>query len=181
SIIGSDAADPDVSNNSATVPVTVDGTADVSLTFVNPPGGTLLPGTQVIVFLQAHNNGPSATQDVRVHFALPPGFVVNGAPSFHGSYDAATGTWDVGPMDLNTDRNWLAFVFVQPTGSTSLTASITNSSRPDSNLANNTATGLSINRRPVSNAGPDQSVATNTTVTLDGRQSFDPDGDPFTY
>jgi chitodextrinase len=37
------------------------------------------------------------------------------------------------------------------------------------------------NVAPTANAGPDQSVVTGTTVVLDGRWSFDPDGDPLTY
>lgn len=38
-----------------------------------------------------------------------------------------------------------------------------------------------INSRPVANAGLDQSVSVGDTVTLDGRQSSDPDGDVITY
>lgn len=37
------------------------------------------------------------------------------------------------------------------------------------------------NRAPVANAGADRSAATNTTVTLDGSGSRDPDGDPLSY
>jgi hypothetical protein len=38
-----------------------------------------------------------------------------------------------------------------------------------------------LNRPPAANAGPDQTVAPNATVVLDGRASSDPDGDPLTF
>lgn len=38
-----------------------------------------------------------------------------------------------------------------------------------------------VNGAPVANAGPDQTVSKNTTVTLDGSGSTDADGDPLTY
>jgi hypothetical protein len=37
------------------------------------------------------------------------------------------------------------------------------------------------NSSPTANAGPDQTVDEGTTVTLDGRSSSDPDGDPLTF
>ncbi|MHC4817506.1 MAG: PKD domain-containing protein, partial [Planctomycetota bacterium] len=37
------------------------------------------------------------------------------------------------------------------------------------------------NRAPFANAGPPQTVGGGVTVTLDGTQSFDPDGDPVTF
>lgn len=41
--------------------------------------------------------------------------------------------------------------------------------------------GGTTNRAPIANAGPAQSVTTNTLVTLDGRASSDADGDALTY
>jgi hypothetical protein len=43
------------------------------------------------------------------------------------------------------------------------------------------ATGESPNRRPVADAGPDQTVREGQLVTLNGTASFDLDGDPLTY
>jgi hypothetical protein len=39
----------------------------------------------------------------------------------------------------------------------------------------------SINRPPVANAGPDQTVVTKSLAQLDGSASTDPDGNPLTY
>lgn len=43
------------------------------------------------------------------------------------------------------------------------------------------ATAQGQNRAPIANAGPDQNATTTVAVTLDGRGSSDPDGDPLTY
>lgn len=44
-----------------------------------------------------------------------------------------------------------------------------------------TIQGQEANTRPLANAGPDQTVPTGTTVTLDGSGSTDADGQPLTY
>src|SRR5207237_7470429 len=67
------------------------------------------------------------------------------------------------------------------TGPTQLIATITRSSQPDPDPTNNTAAPPPINRPPTPQVGPDQTAATNTSVSLDGTPSFDADGDTFTF
>lgn len=43
------------------------------------------------------------------------------------------------------------------------------------------ATTPRLNRDPIANAGPDQTVTVGATVQLDGSRSSDPDGDPLTF
>lgn len=40
---------------------------------------------------------------------------------------------------------------------------------------------ITENQKPISKAGPDQTVLEGTVITLDGSSSFDPDGDTITY
>jgi VCBS repeat-containing protein len=50
-----------------------------------------------------------------------------------------------------------------------------------SNIATVNLTVTPVNDPPVADAGPDQSVLLNETVTLNGAGSSDPDGDPLTF
>ena len=49
------------------------------------------------------------------------------------------------------------------------------------NSAPDTVTVTTTNSAPVANAGPDQAVATGSTVQLNGAGSSDVDGNPLTY
>jgi RHS repeat-associated protein len=182
-IAGSSAPDPVPANNTAAASIAINADADLSVDFAAAPSGTIVPGTQLTVFLHATDKGPSPSgADLKVHFKLPPGFTPNGQIGVSvGTYDAATGVWDIGPVAVNTNANLIGVVVVNATGSTELTGTIISGTEHDPNLANNAVTAPHINRRPIANAGPDQTVATNALVALNGLQTFDPEGDPFTY
>lgn len=62
-----------------------------------------------------------------------------------------------------------------------LTATITGSSQPDPDLANNIATAAPPNRPPVADAGAHQEIGTRSTVLLDGSLSSDADFDSLSF
>ncbi len=179
-ITGSSQPDPDLANNTATVIVTPNANADLRIEFINPPAGTFPYGAGVSLLLEVTNGGPAATTGLVVRFQVPAGLTVVGGGTNEGTYDLATGTWTIGSQ-LSGQRAHLDLrVTVNPTGPVGLIATITASSQPDPNLANNIAAPAPLNRPPAANAGLDQAVSTNATVALDGSGSGDPDGDPVT-
>jgi predicted outer membrane repeat protein len=58
---------------------------------------------------------------------------------------------------------------------------VVNDDETDSATDNVQITVNNLNREPIANAGPDQTVLELTTITLNGSGSSDPDGDPITY
>jgi hypothetical protein len=173
--------DPNLANNAALTRATPNPNADLRISIFLPPSGTLSPGAPITLGLQVDNDGPSVATGVTVSFPIPAGYTVtNGGPQV-GTYDLATGVWTIGTMPPGNLARLILGARVNATGPTTLTATITGSSQPDPNLANNTLTVPPINRPPVADAGPAQSVLSNTTVVLDGSRSSDADGDPLTF
>jgi hypothetical protein len=58
---------------------------------------------------------------------------------------------------------------------------LVNDDKEDSEPDEVVITVLNVNKAPVADAGPDQTVNESETVTLDGSGSTDPDGDPLTF
>ena len=177
--------DPDLTNNTATVSVIPDQNADLSIYFeAPPPSGNLTPGTIVPFFVAVENNGPATATDVTALFKVPAGYTVDTTEVLFGdgTYDRATGIWNIGSMTAFVDFRVLAIsARVNATGPMAVTAMITGSSQPDPDLSNNIVTAFPPNRPPVANAGVDRTISANTTVNLDGRGSSDADGDSVTY
>ena len=180
-ITGSSGPDPNPANNTVTVLVTPNRNADLELSFLTVPSGTLAVGTTTSLSLQVRNGGPASTTGVVVSVPVPAGYTLTSAAATVGTYDAATGTWMVGALSSGNSAGLDLGLKVNATGPTTVTAIVTGSTAPDPNLTNNTIVVPAINRRPVANVGADQSVSTNTTVQLDGRASSDAEGDALTF
>ena len=88
--------DPVAGNNSASASVT-GVSADITVTkTVNQTTPTL--GQNVTYTLVAHNLGPSTAPGVQLHDMLPAQVTFVSYTSTQGTYDPATGTWNVGSM-----------------------------------------------------------------------------------
>jgi uncharacterized repeat protein (TIGR01451 family) len=98
-VAASTTADPNPGNESATATTTVAGLANVEIDMDvdNPAPGV---GTNVTFTIDATNNGPSAATNIKVTDKLPRGLTFVTAVPTQGTYDPATGLWDIGAMAL---------------------------------------------------------------------------------
>ena len=142
SITGSSAPDPNPANNTVTVAVTPNRNADLSIAFLSPPtnppvGGGVVPSG---LFVEVHNDGPASASNITALFKVPAGYTITSGGPQVGTYDAATGNWTIGSLPAGGLARLILAATVNATGPYDLTASITGSSAPDPNPANNTVT-----------------------------------------
>jgi uncharacterized repeat protein (TIGR01451 family) len=90
--------DPDSFNNAASVTVTVGPSADLGVSAVATPPGTVLSGSNVTVVATVVNNGPSAATSVVFSQTVPPGvsFVSSSQPGV--TLVNGVITWDIGSL-----------------------------------------------------------------------------------
>ena len=124
----------------ASVPLKVTLCSDVSMT---KTVSNLAPvtGSNVIFYVTAKNNGPNNSDGVSVSDLLPTGYTYVSSTVPPGtSYNNTTGLWTIGAMANNQTLVLAITATVRTTGLYANTATITSSSQPDNNVANNTST-----------------------------------------
>ncbi len=168
-------ADPNNSNNTASQSVTINGQADLAITKTGPPSSTA--GSTLTYTITVTNNGPSDTTAVTVADATPAG------ATFVSNSGACTTAFpcSLGTMTAGQTRTIIS-TFSTPAGfsGTSLanTATVSSTTTPDPNTANNSATAttafgalsadLAVTKTGPSTATNGSSVAYTITVTNNG-------------
>lgn len=94
---GGDQLDPNPSNNSASVPINGAPAADVQVR-KTVDNATPNLGSDVQFTITVHNNGPDDATGVVVSDALPAGLTFVSATPSQGTYDSASGAWDIGAL-----------------------------------------------------------------------------------
>ncbi|RFF29195.1 DUF11 domain-containing protein [Wenzhouxiangella sediminis] len=92
--------DPNLNNNVATLtPDVLRSRSDLKLVHSVSPAAAL-PGDQVTFAVLVDNLGPESADGVEVAHLLPTGYSYQGHNSSLGSYNSATGQWQLGSLDV---------------------------------------------------------------------------------
>ncbi len=162
--------DPDPLNSSSTATLTGQQ-ADVSIhKTVDQPATNV--GSNVTFTLMVTNNGPSEAKNVLVGDTLPAGLVYVSSIVGQGSYNASTGSWDVGTLASTANATLTIVARVTQVGNVVNTATVT-SAQPDPNTNNNsssvTVTGQEADlelTKVVNNAIPNVGSDVSFTLTI---------------
>jgi hypothetical protein len=155
-----------------------------SFSLVVNDGHTDSPADEVLVTVLQVNKVPVA--DAGTNHSANEGATVSldGSASSDADGDALSYKWTAPPgivLSSDTDQK-PSFTAPQVSADTQYTFSLmVNDGKTNSPADEVIITVLQVNKVPVANAGPDQTVNKGAVVSLDGSGSSDPDGDGLTF
>ncbi len=146
-ITHSDQFDPNPDNDSAAATVTPQQ-ADLALakTTSNPTPNV---GDTVTFTLTLTDNGPDSATDAQVTDLLPSGLSFVSDTASQGSYDAASGLWTVGTVNVGSPQTLAIVATITSANPVTNTAAISQSDQFDPNPANNAATAPTHRNKPI--------------------------------
>jgi len=139
---------------------------------------------QVIVTVKQVNKVPVANAGTDQSVNEGVTVTLDGTASSDGDSDILTYFWTA-PAGITLSSNTVSkptFTAPEVAANTNYTISlVVNDGKASSTADQIVVTVKQVNKAPVANSGPDQSVNEGLTVTLDGTGSSDPDADVLTY
>ena len=156
-------ADPNPANDSASV--TLNAAASANLKILKAATrSTVSVGETMTFYVLVVNLGPSPATGVRVSDVLPPGLTfVSANPA--AEYDAITGVWTVGDLDVRAPAALALTVRVTQAGALTNTASIVASDQPDPDPTDNAASAT-VTAAVAADVGVAQAFTGSTTPGL---------------
>ena len=135
SVLQSDQADPDTSNNRSDVAVGLQS-ADLQVQKqVDNPSPTV--GGTVHFTIDAINRGPNRATHINLLDILPSGYTFSSAAPSVGAYDPLTGQWTLGSLDNGELARLIITATVNGSGSYENVVSIRHADQPDPDDFNN--------------------------------------------
>ncbi|MGV3639281.1 MAG: hypothetical protein ACO1NZ_02105, partial [Adhaeribacter sp.] len=148
--------DPVTGNNTASHTLTINPAADLALSStVNNSSPNQQEAIQYTITIS--NAGPNAATQVQVSNQVPVGLTLTGYEATAGTFDPATGLWQVGTVLLTSPQTLVLYARPEVTGTLHLVSTQTHA-EPDAVSGNNTATASVV-------AGATADVALTNTVS----------------
>ncbi|PLX90143.1 MAG: hypothetical protein C0619_09995, partial [Desulfuromonas sp.] len=179
--IGSTAALSDATTEKPTFTADLDGSYILNL--VVNDGSVDSAADAVIISAATPNSPPVADAGADQSVSTGATVTLDGSGSSDPNNDPLTYNWTFTSKPIGSTAALSDATTEKPTFTADLDGSyilslVVNDGSVDSAADSVIITAATPNSPPIADAGADQSVATNTTVTLDGSGSFDPDADP---
>jgi uncharacterized repeat protein (TIGR01451 family) len=171
SITRADQFDPNSANNSASVTETPQQ-ADLAVT-KSVSNTTPNIGDTITFTIQASDLGPNTATNVQITDLLPAGLSFLSANPSQGSYNSATGLWNVGTVATATPQSLQVLARVVSSAAQTNTAAVSRADQYDPDTGNNSASVIETPQqadlavtKTVSNATPNVGDVITFTITV---------------